>query len=390
MMGTNVFEAFFVYLYRKRRLLIANFLIACAAAAVYVFVIMEKEYSASVTFLPPAGTGDGLAAMSMLNLSIPSLSAAGMSSDQVEVVFHSNAAKRRIIDEFNFVEYFKLEDSPNKFGLAERQLRKYVMIRANERGGLGMSRTVAYHIVCYHRSPDTAKKMVDFTFAILDSAIREISIDRAQRNRLFIERQLVVQNERMDSLQAIFQVFQNVNKAYNVPEQAKLSLQAYAELRAVATMNELKLAALRGELSGTSREITELRRLQRVYDAKLHEYEKGENPAVMPSLDRSSRLLPEYTRMLRGIEVQNQLILLLSRELEQARLQEARDVSPLIVTDPPFVPEYKSRPKRLLVMLVIIFAENLLVLGLLAHIFAFRTAVGSGRFNSLLNSIKQG
>jgi capsule polysaccharide export protein KpsE/RkpR len=376
-----------VYLYKKRWLLVINFLIACTAAAVYAFVIMDREYSATVTFLPPSG--DNISAMSLLNLSMPSLSSGGASADQIEILFNSNAIKRRIVDEFNLIEFFKLEDSPNQFGLASRFMGKYVMMRTGEKGGMGMSRTISYAISCYHRSPDTAKLMADFTFAIIDSAVREISISRAQRNREFIEAQIVIQNEKMDSLQAVFQEFQHTNKAFNIPEQTRLTLKAYADLQAAAVMNELRLAALRREFTGQTHEIAELRRLQRVYQEKLGEYESGENPAVIPSLELSSRLFPEYAKMMRDIEVQNQLTLFLTKELEQARLQEARDVSPLIIVDPPFIPEYKARPKRLLIILVIVFAQNLLILGLLAHTFALKTAHRSGKFDSFLKSIKQ-
>jgi len=386
-MGTNVFEALLVYLYKKRWLLIANFTVVAVAASVFVFVIMDKEYSASVTFLPPSG--DGMSAMSLLNLSMPSLPLGGASADQIEVVFHSNHTKRRIIDEFDFVEYFKLEESVNKFGLAAKMLRKYVTLKVSEKGGLGMTRTVSYNVTCFHRSPDTAKLMADFVFAIVDSSVREISVDKAQRNRQFIERQIGVQNEKMDSIQIVFREFQNTHKAYNVPEQAKLSMKAYADLKATSLMNELRLSSLSSEFRGTTHEITELRRNQRVLDAKLKEYEAGDNPNIIPSLDLSSKLAPEYAKMVRDIEVQNQLILFLTKEYEQARLQEVRDVSPLIVVDPPFVPEYKARPKRLNILVVIVTAGNLFFLGILTYIFAFNTAKQRGKFDAFLESAKK-
>jgi uncharacterized protein involved in exopolysaccharide biosynthesis len=387
-MGINIFEAFFVYLYRKRWLLAANFAIACAAGWVLAFVVMEKEYSATVTFLPPAG--ENLSAMSLLNMSMPSLSTGGASAEQVEVVFHSNSIKRRIIDEFDFITYFKLENSKNPFVLAVKRLRRYVILNANEKGGLGMSRTVSYSITTFHPSPDTARMMADFTFGLVDSSIREISIDRAQRNREFVEGQVATQNARMDSLQAVFQEFQHAHKAYNVPEQARLSLMAYADLRSAALMNELRLSTLRGQFSGNTHEIAELRRNQRVYEQKLKEFESSENPAVIPSLGLASQLMPEYAKMVRDIEVQNQLILFLTRELEQARLQEARDVSPLIIVDPAFVPEYKARPGRLLVILAVVLAEGMLVFGFFAFRFAFKTAAQSGRFSALANAMKKG
>jgi len=388
-MNIGVFEAFCAYLYRKRWLLAVNFVIACVIGGVYSFVILKKEYSASVTFLPPIGDSN-MSALSLMNLSMPSLSMGGASSEQVEVVFSSNATKRRIIDEFDMIKYFELEQSQNKFVLAAKLLKKYVMLSANDKGSFGITKTVSYTITCYHLSPDTAVLMADFTYALVDSAIREISIDKAQRNRIFTEKQIAVQNKKMDSLQVVFQEFQNANKAYDVPEQAKLSLQAYADLKAAALLNELRLASLRSEFSGSTHEISELKRSQRVYEAKLKEYETGENPNVIPSLDKSSKLYPDYAKMLRDIEVQNQLILFLTKELEQAKLQEAKDVSPLIIVDPSFTPEYKSRPKRAFVILVIVFAENLFFLGILTYFFALKTASRNGRFNSLLNAIKQG
>ncbi|MDR2592018.1 MAG: hypothetical protein LBC59_04345 [Chitinispirillales bacterium] len=389
-MNIAVFDTFCAYLYKKRWLLIVNFLIACAAGWIYTFSMLKKEYSATVTFLPPTGES-GVSALSLMNLSTAPLSlGGGASAEQVEVVFQSNATKRRIIDEFDLIKYFELEKSQNPFVLAAKRLKKYVILESVEKGGLGMTKTVSYSITCYNPSPDTAKMMADFTFAIVDSVIREISIDKAKRNRMFVERQITFQNEKMDSLQNVFQAFQNTHKAYDVPEQAKLSLQAYADLKAAALLNELKIASIRNEFTGQTHEMSELKRNQRVYDTKLKEYESGESPNVIPSLDRSSKLFPEYAKMIRDIEVQNQLILLLTKEFEQARLQEARDVSPLIIVDPPFVPEYKARPGRMLVLMTIAFVENMLFLGILAYFFYFRHILSkSDRFSALIKAIKQ-
>jgi uncharacterized protein involved in exopolysaccharide biosynthesis len=387
--ANNIFDAFCAYLYKKRWLLVVNFVIVCAVGWIYSFIILKPEYSATVTFLPSSGDNSS-GALSLMNLSSASISLGGAAPEQVEVVFHSNTIMRQIIDKFDFIKYFKLEKSKNKFVLAAKSLKKYVILDANEKGGFGLTKTVSYDITAYHRSPDTAKLIVDFTFALVDSAVREISSDKAQRNRIFVERQIEIQNKKMDSLQVMFQEFQNTNKAYNVPEQAKLSLKAYADIKAAAIMNELRLASLRSEFSGSTHEISELTRNQRVYEAKLKEYETGENPNVMPSLDKTSKLFPEYAKMQRDIEVQNQLILFLTKEYGQARLQEVKDVSPLIIVDHAFVPEYKSRPKRIFIILTVVFAESVLFLGVLTYLFAYKTALKSGRFDSLLNTIKQG
>ena len=386
-MVANIFESFCVYLYRKRWLLIVNFLIACVVGWLYAFMILKPEYSSKVTFLPP--TADNFSALSLMNIAMPSISLGGASPEHVDVVFQSGDTKGRIIDKFNFIKYFKLEKSKNKSGLSSRMLKKYVLLSATEKGGFGMTKTVSYTITAYHSSPDTAKLIVDFTFALVDSSIREISIDKAQRSRIFVEKQIALQNRKLDSLQNVFLEFQNTHKAYDVSEQAKLSLKVYADIKSAAIMNELKLAALSSEFSGSTHEMAELKRSQRVYEAKLREYETGNAPGIMPSLDKTSRIFPEYAKMVRDIEVQNQLILFLTKELEQARLQEAKDVSPLIIVDASSVPEYKSRPKRLLIIMVIVFVESLLFVGFFTYRFTYKTISKSDRFKLLLNTAKQ-
>ena len=90
-----------------------------------------------------------------------------------------------------------------------------------------------------------------------------------------------------------------------------------------------------------------------MYKNKLNELETTTVKDVIPSLSFSSKLLPKYTNLIRDIEVQNALILLISKELEQAKMQESRDISSLIIIDPSYIPEYKARPKRLHVMVTI-------------------------------------
>ena len=116
--------------------------------------------------------------------------------------------------------------------------------------------------------------------------------------------------------------------------------------------NELKLKALQKGFSQSTPAIMDLK-TESVYKNKLNELETTTVKDVIPSLSFSSKLLPKYTNLIRDIEVQNALILLISKELEQAKMQESRDISSLIIIDPSYIPEYKARPKRLHVMVTI-------------------------------------
>jgi hypothetical protein len=383
----HMLQEFIVFLWKRRTFLVVNFLIVAIVGFVYAWFIAKKEYQSQVTFLPPAG--ETSSPLSLMGITLPSLSESSIMTEQIETIFQSKAIKRQLIDRFNFYEVFKLKKSINKFEQAIKRLRTYVMLQAVQRGSMGFEKTISYTISCYHPSADTAKMLSEYTFSLLDSSVRYISMGRASRNRRFIEHQLEVHKKMLDSLQREFQHFQVSNKAYVVPEQLKLSLKTYAEIKSAAILNEMKIMALEREFKGQIPELDELKKLQLLYNQKLAQMESEGDPSVMPSLGLSAKLLPQYANLLRETEVRNEVILMLEREHEQARLQESKNITSLVVVDPPYVPAFKARPKRIALLILILAIEHLFVLLIFSYQFYFsRIFMNTDSVRSLLNALK--
>ena len=274
--------------------------------------------------------------------------------EQIETVFWSNELRTKIIDRFNLYENYELTDKKNRLERALRVLRKSLLLVCNEKGGFAYSKILSYSIISYHTSPDTARLMAAYAYFLVDSTVKKISINRANRNRSYVEGQLNSNKMKLDSLQLKFAKFQRENRAFDIPEQLKLSLGTYTTLKSEEIVVDLKLKALENDFRANTPEILDLKSQSRVLKDRLKKIESGYENQILPSLDRSTKLLPDYINMLRDLEVQNQLILLLSKEFEQAKLQELKDVSLLIILDSPIVPEYKAKPKRIFLMLMII------------------------------------
>ena len=339
-------KPYLLLLWKWRRFLSVNFAFVAVVSIILAFFVIKKEYLSRATFLPPvAGSGPMLALAG--NPLMGLLAGGNDAGDNIEAVFDSKILKRKIIEEFNLYENYNLAKSPNKFELAVKRLENQVMLSSELKGrGIGMSKTISYSVECYHTSPDTAFMMAEFIFASLDSAMVGISISKASRNREFIETQFMASQDKLDSLHEEFKEFQITHKAFDVSEQMNLTLRVYADVKAASVINDMRLMALRREFRGDAPEITSALNDKRVYDRKLAELEQNQEYSVMPSLNLSSELMPKYMNIRRALEVQNRVHLLLTGELEQARLQEARDVSPLVLIDPPYRAEYKARPKR--------------------------------------------
>jgi uncharacterized protein involved in exopolysaccharide biosynthesis len=335
---------------KRRKSILLHLLFILLASGIYAFLFTKKEYKAEVMFFPPEGSESSLSELIGGNISLPSLSSTEIMPEQINVIFSSKAFKRRVIENFNLYDHYKMRKSKNKLLLTIKKLDKSLTLNADEIGGIGISKTVSFSLCAYHTSADTACRMANFAFYLLDSAVQAVSIDRAHRNRVFVESQLEKNKAILDSLQVLMKDFQVKNKAYDVPEQVKMTIKAYADLKAELMLNDIRMQAIKRNFAGETPELAALQKNNQVIQIKLHQLDAQETPDAIPSLQSTAKLLPEFINQKRDLEIQNQIILFLSRELEQAKIKEEKNVSSLVVADPAFVPEYKARPKRLIIM----------------------------------------
>lgn len=354
MQKTFDFTGYIKIIVREWKFITLNLIIAGSLAIGYSFFIAEKQFMATVTFFPPFED------KSLLSILPGGTGASLFSTDivpqQIRTIFQSKGLKRKVIEKFHFYEKFKLTKSLNKFEQALKRLQRDLTLNIDEVGSLGMTKHIAYTISCYHTSADTSYKIVDYTFSLIDSMIKEVSVDRGRRNREFIEKQLILTVNTLDSMQKEFEQFQKSNKIFNIPRQIHFSLNNYAQFKAKILANNVQIKKLRQDFSQEYPQILSLKKENAVLATELIKMEKQSQPDILIGLEKSTEMLPKYTNYIRDIEIQNKLILLLTQQLEEAKLKEARDISSLKVIDPAFIPEYKARPKRILLVLTFVSA----------------------------------
>ncbi|MEA1996578.1 MAG: GNVR domain-containing protein, partial [Gemmatimonadota bacterium] len=128
------------------------------------------------------------------------------------------------------------------------------------------------------------------------------------------------------------------------------------------------------EVNLLKKEIIELDRSIRKIQQELTDYSALEDPQLTIPVSDIPGISLAYTRLYRSVKVQEELFLLMSAQLEEARISELDDTPTAIVLDPAVTPEYKCRPKRLLNVLITTAAA--LVLGIL-YLVAWQRVAGS-------------
>jgi uncharacterized protein involved in exopolysaccharide biosynthesis len=156
-------------------------------------------------------------------------------------------------------------------------------------------------------------------------------------------------------------------------EQARGAIEAAARLKGEITASEVQLEVMRNFATEANSDVVSMKLRLVEMRRQLAKMQYGETPSGIrpnpPGGERYDFSLPfakvpevglELARLTRDLKVQETVVTLLTQQLEQARIAEAKDLPVVQVLDRAVPPEYPARP-RLLVNLIAAAALSLLL-----------------------------
>lgn len=231
-------------------------------------------------------------------------------------------------------------------------------------------------ITVMDKSPQRAAAMTQAYVEQLNRLVAELSTSAARRERIFLEGRLQVVNKDLEESEKDFSQFASKNTAIDIKEQGKAMVEAAATLQG-------QLIAAESEYEGLKQIYTDnnvrVRSIRARIDELKHQLEKlggkGESATTVSdqpgdSLYPSIRKLPllgvQYADLYRRTRIQEAVLETLTKEYELAKVQEAKEIPTVKVLDPANVPDKKSFPPRLL---VIILGTTLAIAGAITWVF---------------------
>ena len=386
---------------RRWRLLATVCSITAVVAAIVNFLILSKWYEARTVIMPPqeksAFTGLGMLLSRVSDLPggisrvASGMAAINPSQYLFVVILNSRTVADSLIEKYNLE---KVYNTKYRFQ-ARKQLRDNTVIDFPPEG----------HIVVMleaREDPQLACDLANEYVTQLNNILMDRGIYTATRKRRFLEKRLEDTGKSLLALEESLLEFQEKYKIIQPEEQTRGVVELITGpikstiemLGALETERWSKLSQLRTlEKFYTSRHPsvkllkTEVEELARTIAKIKREITKE------GALENSGNLIPvsdipnislSYTRLYRNVKIQEEMFMLLSGQYEEARINEMDDTPGAIVLDPAVVPEYKSRPKRLLNILISTAAAFVICLVYLAAAFrSVRHGESRQRSNSL-------
>jgi uncharacterized protein involved in exopolysaccharide biosynthesis len=333
-----------------RKFIVIAALLTTVVVAIVSFVL-PKWYTAQTTVFP-AEPEAGLSMYSELlqSLQVPLLGPMG-SGARPETVYIDMMKSRRIreqlIEEFDLFNVYGaglIEDALD-------ELRSHTGFTLLENG---------FVIVSFEdRDPERAAAIANRYVELLDEFNQEINVTRASRTRAFIAGQLGERQKLLADAEAELNVFQETHKALELDEQLRSAMTIVADLTAEAIALETELQILEHYTSPTSDEYQRKKReyeevLEQLRKLKLSTDQDEEDllHAYLPTLEDIPDLALEMLRLRRKVEVETAIYMMLIKEYEKSRIEEARDTPTIQVMDRASAPNLRSRPKRKIMVII--------------------------------------
>jgi uncharacterized protein involved in exopolysaccharide biosynthesis len=189
----------------------------------------------------------------------------------------------------------------------------------------------------------------------LDKLAQSLAVTEAAQRRLFFERQLQLAKQELTQAEAALKATQEKTGLIKLDDQGRAAIEAIAALRAQISAKEVELQAMRTFTTGSNPDYVRAREQLIGLKGELAKLERdqlaGGGGGVLP-FSKIPEAGLEYVRRYRDVKYQESIFEFLAKQLEAARIDEAKEAAVIQVVDEAIPPDRKSRPKRTLIVLV--------------------------------------
>jgi uncharacterized protein involved in exopolysaccharide biosynthesis len=229
---------------------------------------------------------------------------------------------------------------------AIKELRDATTIAASREGVISVK--------VENRDPEAAAAIANYYIALLDKQVSRYGTGEASRQRSFLTGQLARARVDLDTAEQSLRRFQEQNRAIVLQDQTKGAIEAAARLKGEIMAAEVQLQVMRNFATEANPEVVALRRRLDEMNRQYAQMQFGERAAQDGRGQRGDFTVPfarvpelglELVKLAREVKIQEVLVTLLTQQLEQARIAEARDTPVVQVLDRAVPAERHSRPR---------------------------------------------
>ncbi len=327
------------------RLLVLGPLTVGVTALGISFTIVPT-YTAKTQFLPPqqqSAAASMLASLGSLGGLVGAVGGIKNPADQFLAYMKSVTFQDALIERFQLLERYE----------AKIKLDARLALTNKVRAVSGKDGLISVEVD--DKDPQFAADLANAHVEELSKLLGKLATTEAQQRRLFFEKQLTLAKDKL--IQSEIALKATGVSGSVLKGSPASAVAAVAGLQAAVTSQEVKLGAMRGYLAESAPDfkqaISELSSLR----AQLAKQEK-DSPATAGKATTEGDYITKY----REFKYHETLFELIAKQLELAKVDEAREGAVIQVVDSAQAPERKSNPKKAMIAIIATLAAGFAIL----------------------------
>ena len=329
---SELLDYFLVFL-RWRKLIVTNIAVVTLLAAAVSF-LLPKWYKATSAILPPKEQDAlGLAGGSSVLRNIAGVQKLGglgqkMGAYNYLAVLNSRSAMEMVAKTFDLVNVYDIGDSS-----MERTIKA---LRDNVEFVYQDDEYITIEVM--DRDPQRAADMANYFVQTLNQISIKLGTQESKNNREFIEKRLLKCREDLHNAEEALKEFQEKAGALiSPPQEGNTGLSGIVELYATKVKKEIELAVLERSVTKDNPLLLQGRIELSEIDKKVSQFPEAGIGAL---------------RLYRDVAIQQKILEFIVPLYEQAKVDEQKNVPVILVLDTAIPPELKTKPKRIIFILL--------------------------------------
>ena len=351
-------DEWYTLLWERRKSLWKATVAGLVLASLIAFLI-PKTYQSTTRLMPPEQQSAPGMAIAAALMGKGTLGMGTLAGDLLGVkgsgplfteVLRSRTVEDRIIQKFDLRRVYR----DRYWETARKDLAGNTEISEDRKSGV-------ITVVVTDRDPRRAAAIAQAYVEELNRLVAEVSTSAARRERIFIEGRLKTVQQDLGTAARQFSEYASQNTAIDIKEQGIAMVEAAARLQGELIVAQSEAQGLEQIYSANNvrvrsvqARISELKRqLEKLGGDSSNTGLSTSNPQPQfPSIRNLPILGVRWAELYRETKIQETVYELLTQQYELAKIQEAKEIPTVKVFDVADVPERKSGPHRLLLMIL--------------------------------------
>jgi uncharacterized protein involved in exopolysaccharide biosynthesis len=321
--------------------------------AVIIAFALPSVYTSTTSVMPPDNASSNSGLMSMLSSAVPATSQAGASlgvkapSALYDLILASRTVREALVKQFDLMHHYRsrlIED-------ACKRLAEDTSIREDVKSGV-------VWISVRADSPQLASDLAQTYVSELNRVLTNNSTSDGRRERVFLEGRLKEVKKDLDESAIALSKFSIKNKTIDVTFQSRATLESEFKLREEIVEARSELAGLEQTYSKDNVRVLTARAKLAALQQQMDKASGGANApgpkandSSYPSAGEFPALGVTYSDLDRRMVMDEQVWEALTKQYEESKVQEAKEIPTARVLDTANMPQRRSGPARTVIIL---------------------------------------